>query len=298
MKKSAILASAVAAAMLSGAAYADATAYGKVRLVWELSSESLAGVETAGVTNSSSRFGFKGSEDLGNGMSAVYQYEAQTNETQGAGVGTRLLYGGLKGDFGQVAIGSQWTPSYLLVRGNHDPFQSVGCNLCGNRQLAGFRADNALSYVNSFGDVTFAAALVSNEGTDQVHDALDVAVSVPVGPVTIGVSLQSVEDELATAAAFNNDDDRTAVDVGYSAGAFSVNLGLMQNDLDDDFTVITAGFDMGSGKITAQVEDDGTDNQSSLGYVHSLSKKTSLFAEATSGDLGSDETNVGIHINF
>lgn len=108
-----------------------------------------------------SRIGFKGTEDLGGGLSASFTLEngfATDDGTLGnSPAGTNRLFGrqawvGLNGGFGSVKLGRQYTPLYnsaLAV----DPF---GLNLSGNLQKAfGYglynvdplsRADNTISY--------------------------------------------------------------------------------------------------------------------------------------------------------
>lgn len=290
MKKSTILAATVAT-LMAGSVAADTTVYGKVRL-WLAMDDGAAGNKFIG--NNSSRVGWKGSEDLGNGMSAVYQIETAVSDTQKAAMGQRLIYGGIKGDFGQVAIGSQWTPSYALVRGKSDPFASVGAGGYAGNFFSGTRTDNAISYINKFGDVKVAAAIVAAEGTDTLTDATDIAVSAPIGPITLGVAMQSTDAVTAKG------DSWTAVDIGYKSGPIEAHLAIMGTDvLADDWTIITAHYNTGSGKISAQIEDFGANTQTNVGYTHKLSKKTSLFVEMSTGDIAaSEETNVGIHINF
>lgn len=297
MKKSAILAAAVASLMV-GAVQADTTMYGKARIFLELGTEKAApgGVDDRiQVSSYSSRIGWKGSEDLGNGMSAVYQFEVAYNadgDNTAAPFSTRVGYGGIKGDFGQVAIGQQWTPSYVLVRGKHDPMNTTaGGNVYGGGFPAATRVGNTISYINSFGDVKLAVAIVS-ANSDTLNDAIDAAISIPAGPVTVGVALAQ-QDAAGTTSP-------TALDLGWASGALSANLGLFMTDVNgaDDWMSVVVKFKTDGGQITAQLEDNGTDNQINAAYTHKLSKKTSIMAEISSGDVAADETNVGIHINF
>lgn len=60
-----------------------------------------------------SNLGFSGNEDLGNGLSAIFQLQAGFNPTSGAlsSTGTlfsRNAYVGLNGSFGTVTLGKQW----------------------------------------------------------------------------------------------------------------------------------------------------------------------------------------------
>ena len=91
----------------------------------------------------------------------------------------------------------------------------------------------------------------------------------------------------------------SAIDIGYKMDALSLNVGLFQTDLTDDWTSVVVKFNTGSGTAKLQLEDNGTNSQTVVGYDHKMSKKTSVYAELSTGDFTADEqTNVGIHINF
>jgi len=337
--KKIILATAVASIMagsMAQVAQAETTMYGKARIFLELGTEDAATdsngkvADRIAVASYSSRIGWKGSEDLGNGMSAVYQFEVDFDadgDNTGSPFSTRVGYGGLKGDFGQVAIGQQWTPSYVLVRGKHDPMNTTaGGNVYGGGFPVATRTGNAISYINSFGDIKVAAAIVSAD-SDTLNDAFDAAISIPAGPVSIGLAMAQ-QDAANTASP-------TALNIGWADGAISVDLGLFQRDAKktaatpavaatqttanlvtgvvtagtpavaakaadnaDDWVSLVVKYNTGGGTIVGQFEDNGKDTQTNLAYNHKLSKKTSLMVEFTSGDVAADETNVGIHINF
>jgi predicted porin len=84
-----------------------------------------------------SRLGFKGTEDLGGGMSAFFTAEFQLaptdatlSGTYGNGLANRQTFVGLKKNgVGQAAIGTQYTPIHLAV-GRTDPGQQN--NMLGN----------------------------------------------------------------------------------------------------------------------------------------------------------------------
>ena len=329
--KKIILATAVASIMagsMAQVAQAETTMYGKARIFLELATETNAtpSVKDKGVSSYSSRIGWKGSEDLGNGMSAVYQFELGFNadgdngtnkDSAGHTTGdtspfdTRVGYAGIKGDFGQVAIGQQWTPSYVLVRGKHDPMNTTagGKVYAGNFPRA-TRVDDAISYIGAFGDIKVAIATVASNGgsgsdvdADSLNDHTDAAISIPAGPVTIGVAMaNSNPTSPATSSS------PVAVNIGWADGAISLDVGFFMIDKDDvvgtaadegaDMMSIVGKFKTGSGTIVAQLEDDGNETQTNLAYNHNLSKKTSLMAELSTGDSQQDEMNVGIHINF
>lgn len=72
-----------------------------------------------------SNWGMKGQEDLGNGLSAVFQLQGNLNATDGSGGGpnssgttslfNQLAHVGLKGGFGEVKVGRQVSPMYYAM---------------------------------------------------------------------------------------------------------------------------------------------------------------------------------------
>jgi GBP family porin len=106
---------------------------------------------------SGSRLGFKGSEDLGDGLSAIFALESGVNADDGTlGYGGRLFgrqsWVGLNGNFGSVKLGRQVSTTYLALQ-TIDPFS---VNSAGDGQrVYGYglgkidpisRADNSVIY--------------------------------------------------------------------------------------------------------------------------------------------------------
>lgn len=96
--------------MLPTLALADVTLYGQIRGGIEGSKVKYQGSEgsTTNVRDYSSRLGFKGSEPLGNGLSAIWQVE-QSVSTQGGtttGWSNRTTFVGLEGALGKLRIGN------------------------------------------------------------------------------------------------------------------------------------------------------------------------------------------------
>jgi predicted porin len=298
MKKHAILASAVAMILTSGSALADGpTLYGKARLYLKMS-ENAAGVEEKSLESYSSRLGIKGSRDLDNGLSALYHFEFSIDADHGGGAangdddlfGARLGTAGLKGDFGQVLIGRQYTATYQLTTGVHDPFNSgTGGDLYDDGVAN--RVGDAISYVNKFGPVTFGAAIIAANGSDTLTDVTDIAVSVPVGPVTLSVASTN----------YDGGSSPTAFNIGWNGDGMSVNVGLIQTDdgsAEEDRTMITGKFDLASGTVLVQFQDDGLNDGFAAEYSHNLGKGVSAFIGIAAGDIEDDTTNLGLHVNF
>ncbi len=109
--------------------------------------------------SAASRWGLRGSEDLGNGLKAVFTLEAgfglDTGETQQGGRAFgRQAFVGLSGQWGTLSLGRQYS---MLLPGsaNSDLFlaQIYGTGAF-DTYLAGPRLDNALAYLGKFGGVT------------------------------------------------------------------------------------------------------------------------------------------------
>ena len=154
----------VAAALLagaSGAAYAQSgvTIYGSADAGF-LSEK----VDGKGTTNgigsgmsSVSTFGFRGQEDLGNGLKANFRLESQLNIDQGTNTGAlfqRWAYVGLSGGFGEVRLGRQvnfggdWTPQVVSPFGQTWSNASAKStfNYANDDTGAGSRLSNAIYY--------------------------------------------------------------------------------------------------------------------------------------------------------
>ncbi|NIE85345.1 MULTISPECIES: porin [unclassified Burkholderia] len=110
-----------------------------------------------------SRWGLRGSEDLGGGYQAIFTLESGFNVRGGdLGQGGRLFgrqaFVGLKGGFGTLAFGRQYTMTYLALQGA----DIIGPDIYGLGSLDAYvpngRADNAVSYIGSYRGVTLGAA--------------------------------------------------------------------------------------------------------------------------------------------
>ncbi|CAB3792834.1 porin [Pararobbsia alpina] len=120
------------------------------------------------ITNS--RFGMRGTEDLGGGYSAIFDLESGINLQDGTGASrlfNRNAYVGLSGPYGTVTLGRQKTPLFDTLGDTYDPL-TVG-NYFENAWLpvalgAGLYADNAVKYVGSFAGLSIDA--MYSFGTD------------------------------------------------------------------------------------------------------------------------------------
>ncbi|TVO68377.1 porin [Denitromonas ohlonensis] len=109
-------------------AEANVTIYGLIDL--NLSYEKAGNQKYTGVASSElngSRIGFKGTEDLGNGLKALFVLETGFDPDTGAtGQGGRQFgrqsFVGLEGRWGKVMLGRQYSPAFDAL----DPFEATG----------------------------------------------------------------------------------------------------------------------------------------------------------------------------
>ncbi len=134
---------------------------------------------------SGNRLGFKGTEDLGNGMKAVFLAEMGFNAdtgsaAQGGLTFGRQIYAGLSGKFGTVVGGRLYTPYYTQML-KYDPFANgtmgaysnvwtpvsagITTGAAGGGLMNPIRVDNAVAYISpSFGGFTVTGAFSNNAG--------------------------------------------------------------------------------------------------------------------------------------
>jgi predicted porin len=255
MKKS-VLALAVAAALAAPlATQADTILYGSARVSVDYNDESNSDDAYWDVFNNDSRLGVLGSEDLGGGLSAVYQYEFGIDVTEGTSglEGNRPKFVGLKGNFGGITLGTQETP-YYGVTGVTDIFNSgrtfgatswLGGSFSGYRLNPGetrtassgggslSRLDNSVMYTTPDFSGFSASVLLSMNGSlndaqgwsDGV-DIWNISAKYSNGPFFAGVTYialdgDQITDEQGIPLA-DLDLDQWAIGLGYNAGAFSV----------------------------------------------------------------------------
>jgi predicted porin len=217
MKKT-LIALAVAGVCTAPAAFAataNVDVYGKLRV--SLDHVSADGMHSSWQLNDqTSRIGFKGTEDLGGGLKAIWQVESALGTAAGGGefsnlggttLGSRDTFVGLAGDFGTVLAGKHDTP--YKMAGSSDLFADtsadaenssaiIGNDLDGNG-LGGFdiRATNAIAYVSpAFSGLTLVGAVVPGEktGTTQkahnLADAYSLAGLYSNGPLSVNVAYE------------------------------------------------------------------------------------------------------------
>ena len=196
MKKMVMVAALMAAFIMPQVASADAVWYGSLR-----GGVQAGGGNDAAVKDVGSRWGIKGSAEISEGLSAVYNFEQGidlANASQGEG---RLSNVGLSGSFGTIAVGKVWSASHNHVGSVTDPSVTYGDSGTSGR------TGSALSYSLTSGSVSGQVDLVMGDtNTGKDIDQMEFGLTVTVGDMaTVGFAHVKVEDTLHSVKVSNND---------------------------------------------------------------------------------------------
>jgi predicted porin len=312
MKKS-TLSMAVAAALagFGTVAQADTTLYGSARVsvdydeynssYFRLPNGDLErfriGYDAWDVYNNASRLGVRGEEDLGGGLSAIYQYEFGVDVTEGTSGfnGNRPKWVGLKGSsWGSITAGTQWTPYYNVI-GVGDIFNSskIFDNEVFLGKAFGERMDNSLIYSSpNWSGFGFQAMLVMNgscgvsdpQTPDELCrfpnnklpanlsdgvDMYNISATYKNGPFFAGATYMALDvpgfSDFYTRPTY--DGDQWGLAFGYNSGPFAVTLAYESGDVnlvnfgDTDNFYLTGQYTFGNniirGSYGYSTPDDG-----------------------------------------
>lgn len=297
MKKS-LLALAIFGAFAGAAsAQSSVTIYGVVDLgVNRLSTD--GGNKTSMQTNQSgSRLGFKGTEDLGNGLKANFVLEngfepSDGRLNQGGRLFGRQAWVGLSGGFGEVRLGRQDTPIFIALD-DVDPF---GTYLAGDSSQiftnlgAIDRSDNLAYYKTpSFGGFTVEGSYKFGEtaGDTTLNSAYGVVAGYENGPALFRLGYNLTEGTI-------DDSDTKDFFVGgtYDFGVVKAH-GAFSRSKSELVGTTVGKYNMGMLGLSAPVGvgtvmfsvlrrqdklvDEADSTLVALGYSHPLSKRTNLY---------------------
>lgn len=213
MKKSLIAIAVLAATSSAAFAQSNVTIYG----ILDAGITSERGGSTGNVTKvtsgaaSASRLGFKGTEDLGGGLSAVFKLEAGVKVDDGALDNTnsvlfnREAYVGLSSKTaGSLLIGRQYTPYYEALRDVGDPFAMGYAGTAKNLfPVAGYmtRNSNAVVYkspnLNGFtGSVSYS--LGEQNGDASAARQVGGSLGYGNGPLNVAVAYNMKNNDTST----------------------------------------------------------------------------------------------------
>ena len=322
MKKTLLALAAIAA---SSAAFAQSsvTLYGVV----DASLESVKGDDTVTRVSSdnlaSSRFGLKGTENLGNGLKANFVLESNMKMDTGANGGgstrffDRAAWVGVAGGFGELRLGRQDT-SIGLLAGNSSISGAKGYDdlkIAKTFSGDGYRrTDNAITYIlPKFVDglsaqVQYSTQASGAESTDKLGSHFGLNVQYAVAGFSAGLGyIDAKESVKNTTVAKESDGTGVLAYVGYDFGVAKLTAYFEQDKRDlaaEKLQVVGGRLDVPFGKdfklqaSYSQVKDHSfskTDTKGddakivALKGVYTLSKRTSVYALFTnvSNDVGS-----------
>jgi predicted porin len=180
-----------------------------------------------------SRLGFRGSEDLGDGLKAVYQLEmgiAADTGTADNPLFKRQANVGLEGRYGRLVLGRSFTSVYDFVIGydpmGYAPFYSWGPsgNASGASKYGMTTAfDNMVKYTGKIGNFSFGASYGAGEQSSIGEGAKGaVAANYVMGPYSMVATYERVNG--TTLAATGRRDETAAYHLGamYRSGPWKV----------------------------------------------------------------------------
>jgi predicted porin len=312
--------------LLSAPAFAqsDVAVYGTIDYGYvSLGSNNASGIKSRNAIDSgisrANRLGFKGEEDLGNGLKAVFVLETGLNGDSGAmwkDTAARQSYAGLASRFGTVAFGRQYTPQHLFTQAV-DPFAKNGLGSAGNVLLQDKRLNNLVAYVSpTWRGFSFITGWSWN-GT-RAHDAygggdepmgnnvevetIAFAPSFTWNNLFVGFNYHQAKVNryhISDIEALKSYDLFTSYDFGFVKLGFTVgkritnddvfgstrNIKLTQGMIGATFRLtpndsILTSYSRAVENKMASGEDRRRIGQWAIGYEHALSKRTVLYAQA------------------
>jgi len=298
-----------AAALVAPLAHAQSnvTIYGLIDI--NLGVEKAGDLRRHGVDHgelNGSRLGFRGSEDLGNGLKAIFTLEqgydpsAGTLEQGGRAFG-RQSFVGLEGGWGRVTLGRQYSPAFVAI----DPFDATGSadrspgllsrKAGGVRPAYEVRFDNMVKYRSPdfrgfsadagywFGERTSSDSTARREG-----DGFGIAGLYRNGPVAASLVAQRIQRDATGGKVrthglgFSYDFGPLKAYLAYTRDRESGSQGDGKARTYDVGTEIKAGP---QGTVAVSYanrnESDGSLGEDAHGwsvyYLHDLSKRTTLY---------------------
>lgn len=264
--------------------------------------------------NTTNRLGFKGTEDLGNGLKANFVLEGQPfpdsgTQNEGGAFWHRTATVGLSSNsWGSVNLGSQYTP-WFSARGANDIFYTAGAGSNYNFEGGDTRMSNSIRYdspsFNGFsiaamygmGETNAAKTLAAYNGQEGLTDATQdigrsagLSLAYANGPIAVRYAYDQQTMNLA-----DEDLKRNHVNGSYDFKVVKIVAGWNQAKQDGGSVDLRSWYIGGVmpvfGKDLVKLEytdlKDKTStaatgskdsNMIALGYEHFMSKRTVLYA--------------------
>ena len=281
MKKSPIIAAAIAATIAGSAFAADTTIYGNIRL--EVVNKTDLNMDSSKLV-----VGFKASEDMGNGMTGFVQLELEHDDAneEVSGWTNDKSYVGLKGDFGQVTLGRQADAAGFACGGT-DIFTKVSGQACGAGAING-GLDNALVYTGGTGNVTFVLGATLDGTQDQAGDNTIIAAKYAADNFSVGFQMTSFD-------IVRGGESQSVIGGTYTINEMQIGATLA-NDGNESATAIALKMPLAGGSFRIGMdtgEDAGVADTTHVQFTKSLSKSVYTGVEFASVDGADDDMLAG-----
>ncbi len=247
MKKTSLLLAGAISAIISGAAVADNTLYGHIRL-------RMHNTDEMRMDSGKLVVGFKGENDLGNGLTSLYKLELEHDnaDREETGWSNDFSYVGLKGDFGTFLMGN-FSDLAGWACGATDIFQVNSGRACSAGAVNG-RLGDSMAYVGGSGGLNFGVGARFNDANN-----------------TGGNGVAGDMDTILAAK--------------YSGDAFSVGAQITDGDsLADAIFVLGGSYSMGAATIGLTLADNGNDNAYALAVAFEVAEGSTVKLGFDSGD--------------
>lgn len=295
MKLNQSLLALAALATLTGAAMAQSsvTVYGKLDAGV---GKAIGSTDKTMLDAAGSRLGFRGTEDLGDGLKAGFAIEHRFDPQTGAANKSATFWQGfstvgLSGAFGSVNLGRQYTAAYSLVQNQIDPWG--GDTVAQLRDssmklgsLAGTRVASSLRYDYSANGFSFGASMAGSNENSKAQRPLSFAGSYAAGPLFLGASYEVTGDKAAAKANLWNLGGR--YNFGVAELALGYSLGKDKADVKYNGLLLGVTAPLGNGDLKLGLATEKKDaagvkttlvSKLGLGYHYKLSKRTKLYAD-------------------
>ncbi len=309
-------------------AQSSVTLYGRVNTTVER--QKLGNDTKTAMVNNSSRFGFKGVEDLGGGLKAGFVLESGFNSDDGTGSGwthptTGMSFArqseiNLAGNFGMLRLGNFTPESYYATADyiglhNHDTGTSSDALYHDPVWFGGLSTKNKIGYrTPSMGGLTLDGSVSMHEDDPKLasrKNGYDLAANYNMGALALGAGYSQV-----------GDNNQFALRGFYTMGQFLLGAYYQRNDenllgkrnnfrLAGAYMMGASEFHLNAGRANSWSKvDDSAANQYTIAYNYNLSKRTKVYAFYTkvdndrnavySGPAGADFSSfaVGVRHNF
>jgi predicted porin len=284
-----------------------------------LANTSFQALANGSLTNGNSRFGLKGTEDLGGGLTASFNFESSINIATGANQGSgsllfsRNAWVQLAGGFGSIKAGRQLNPTFLSVATwelTGTANYSVAMNQFGVDASGGVRDNAEITYSTpNMGGFSLSAGFVP-EGNNAFAASpnkgkYDLSATYAAGPLAASVAYNKID----------TGQEATTLGGAYNFGMFTV-AGSWNQVKKGNGDKITEGFTLGASlplgqwTLTADLAQDtisraasSTDTDWLLEAKYALSKRTFVYGAFVSDGKGKTKEDntayaLGLRHNF